>query len=251
MAMLLTKYDGKVSFPVFVEPKIDGVRCLIKNKIAKSRTGKVFQNMDLIISQLDPKFIWDGELYIKDSSFAQVSGLLRQKCALKSKVEKLEFHVFDVKINKLYSERRQIITENIIESKNIKIVSSFIVNSEKEILEFHKLFTSQNYEGTVIKQKDNVYTYGRSDQVQKLKDTFDSEFEIIGFTPDENGLVVWVCENDNIPFSVRPKGTDSERKTFYQNGKDYIGKYLTVQYKEIGSGNVPREPIGLGIRSIL
>jgi len=60
--------------PVFMQPKLDGVRCLIqcnprKMVVAYSRTGKEWKNIDHILNSLIPFFaehpdvILDGELY--------------------------------------------------------------------------------------------------------------------------------------------------------------------------------------------
>ena len=63
--------------PVFMQPKLDGVRCLIQQEfhkdgdkvVAYSRTGKQWLNIDHILQSLKPFFqgnpdvILDGELY--------------------------------------------------------------------------------------------------------------------------------------------------------------------------------------------
>ena len=62
-------------WPLYSQPKLDGVRCLIqyepmRNRIvAYSRTGKEWKNIDHILKELKPFFakypnhILDGELY--------------------------------------------------------------------------------------------------------------------------------------------------------------------------------------------
>ena len=63
--------------PVFIQPKLDGVRCVIQygdgvspGVKAYSRTGKLWKNIDHILEELVPFFmkhpqvILDGELYI-------------------------------------------------------------------------------------------------------------------------------------------------------------------------------------------
>ena len=77
------------SKPVFIQPKLDGVRCLIQYEnrprkkieclsgrltenvvVAYSRTGKVWKNIDHILEELAfffqkyPNVVLDGELYI-------------------------------------------------------------------------------------------------------------------------------------------------------------------------------------------
>ena len=73
------------SKPTFIQPKLDGVRCVIQAELVKiihedyvvlvtaySRTGKEWKNIDHILKQLKPFFakypnvILDGELYNHD-----------------------------------------------------------------------------------------------------------------------------------------------------------------------------------------
>ena len=70
--MLAHKYDdSRVDWdqPVYIQPKLDGVRCLFTKNGAYSRTGKQFMNLRHIEIALKPFFdqqpdvILDGELY--------------------------------------------------------------------------------------------------------------------------------------------------------------------------------------------
>jgi DNA ligase-1 len=70
--MLAHKFNIKrvdYSKPVYIQPKLDGVRCLFTKDGAFSRTGKQFKNLAHIELELIPFFkenpdvILDGELY--------------------------------------------------------------------------------------------------------------------------------------------------------------------------------------------
>ena len=100
-------YDDKV----FIQPKLDGVRCVIQcdNSEVKaySRTGKLWKNIDHILEELYPFFnefpnvILDGELYnhnLKDN-FEKIISLVRktkptEEDRLESR-EMVEFHCYD------------------------------------------------------------------------------------------------------------------------------------------------------------
>ncbi len=71
-AMLAHKFDDKRvdwSQPVYIQPKLDGVRCLFTKDGAYSRAGNKFMNIAHIELRLIPFFkqhpdvILDGELY--------------------------------------------------------------------------------------------------------------------------------------------------------------------------------------------
>ena len=78
--MLAYPVSGKpidYSKPTFIQPKLDGVRCIIQAEmdgtvIAYSRTGKEWKNIYHILKELKPFFykfpniILDGELYNHD-----------------------------------------------------------------------------------------------------------------------------------------------------------------------------------------
>ena len=101
------------SKPTFIQPKLDGVRCIIqydKGGMPKaySRTGKEWKNIDHILFNLaswfalNPKVILDGELYNHDlrDDFEKIISLVRKtKPTDEDRVEsaeKVQFHCYDV-----------------------------------------------------------------------------------------------------------------------------------------------------------
>ena len=87
-AMLAHKYNpDRADYPAYIQPKLDGVRCLFTAKGAFSRTGKQFMNVYHIEQQLNPFFaanpntVLDGELYnheLKDD-FEKIISLVRKQ----------------------------------------------------------------------------------------------------------------------------------------------------------------------------
>jgi len=101
-------YDNKV----FMQPKLDGVRCLIqydKGKVtAYSRTGKEWKNILHITSSLEKWFksnqttVLDGELYNHDlkDDFETIISLVRRQTPddidmLESR-DLVQFHCYDI-----------------------------------------------------------------------------------------------------------------------------------------------------------
>ena len=55
-AMLAHKYNpDKADYPAYIQPKLDGVRCVFTKDGAYSRTGKEFKNVDHIKKALKNK----------------------------------------------------------------------------------------------------------------------------------------------------------------------------------------------------
>ena len=85
--MLAHKYNpDKADYPAYIQPKLDGVRCVFTKDGAYSRTGKEFKNVDHIKKDLKvvfnryPNLILDGELYnhgLKDD-FEKIISLVRK-----------------------------------------------------------------------------------------------------------------------------------------------------------------------------
>ena len=130
------------SKPVFIQPKLDGVRCVIQaDKLpysigdtdnefeitAYSRTGKEWKNINHILTDLVPFFqkypnvILDGELYNHDlkDDFGKIISLVRKKRPtpdhkLESK-EMVEFHCYDIIDEELpFEQRIEFVTESLM-----------------------------------------------------------------------------------------------------------------------------------------
>lgn len=125
-----TKKKKVITFPCFVQPKLDGLRCVSYatrlpggNDTApavalQSRTGAFFTGLPHIAAALrpylsqHPSIVIDGELYTDQMPFEELAGLIKKKKITDSDVERLKkvkYHVYDiydrVQSNMPYSER--------------------------------------------------------------------------------------------------------------------------------------------------
>lgn len=133
-----------------------------------------------------------------------------------------------------------------------------LVRTEKiaVISEFRRLFAEfveLGYEGIMLRNAAGVYRANyRSNDLQKYKEFIEDEYRIIGYTQGEGrdaGAVIWLCETaDGKDFTVRPRGTMEQRRTWFSNGESYIGKNLTVIYQELTDEGKPRFPVGKAVR---
>ena len=266
--MLAHQYENKkkeIKFPCFVQPKLDGVRCVVVNNKLYSRNGNRFPELPHIENELSllnkDNLILDGELYTDDINFEKIVGLVKKfkKSEEDEKnSEKIYLNVFDYIHNKLPYEQRMKNLDNFFEKnknmKYIKQVKTEECKNQEAIYDFLEKYTKEGYEGVIIRNKKGNYEENsRSVNLQKLKKFIDEEFEIIDYTtPDtgkEVGCVIWICKTkDGKKFNVRPSGNYQERKNLYKNAKKFIGKMLTVRYQELTNGKVPRFPVGVAIR---
>jgi len=266
-----TKRKIDITFPCFVQPKLDGIRCLtyIKNGeiVNQSRQLKYFKNLEhinnemMVIFHIFPNIIFDGELYNHDIVFNQIAGIVKKeklKPEDREKLEHIQYHIYDCFSsgeNKTALERFDIIDKikNTYNFKYIKFVQTYNCTRKDDVVDkFHPEFIEQKYEGLILRNKDTPYEFTRTKNLQKYKTFSDDEFEIIGYKQGEghdDGTVIWKCKVKNgKEFDVRPMGTVKERSELYKNGDKCIGKMLTVTYQELSEFGVPRFPVGKTIR---
>lgn len=272
-----------MKFPLYVQPKIDGFRCLCyfdeenKKIVLLSRKNKEYKGLDMIKKQLKKiyyslknktscdeeneyfgKFLYlDGELYCKNIPFEELSGhLKRAQNHADYDLPSIKFLVFDCFSigNPTPFHKRTLYLKNKLNSnESIKYVETFLVDNLEKFEDKFKEFISDGYEGLMARNKDSFYEISkRSSHLQKYKKFMDDEFEIIGFVEgkgSDKGTVIWKCKTkENIVFNVRPTGTRKHRTNLFENAEKHIGEFLTVQYQELSSKKVPRFPVGKNIR---
>ena len=266
--MLAHRYNekkGDIKFPCFVQPKLDGVRCVVVGNKLYSRNGNRFPVLPHIENELKlynkNNLILDGELFTDDINFEKIVGLVKKYKKSEEDEKnslKIYLNVFDYIDSKLPFNKRLINLNQFFEkNKNMKYIKQVKTEEcpqEKNIEEFLEKYTKEKYEGLIIRNKSGLYEENtRSVHLQKLKKFIDEEFEIIDYTtPDQGkevGCVIWICKTkEGKQFSVRPSGNYQERKKLFREAKKYIGKMLTVRYQELTNGHVPRFPVGVTIR---
>lgn len=271
MPMLAHDYNKqkkKVIFPCYLQPKLDGYRCIYdtNTKTITSRQGKSFdvlKNSGQLFDELNKLQnlgILDGELYIHNEPFESL-GLLRKTKSLTYEdmnyLLKIEYHVYDI-IDELnsFKIRNENLKKIFIDNKfeKIKYVHTESVNDEESIIKFHEKNIESNYEGTMIRNTLGMYKQKfRSSDLLKYKDFLDGEFKIIDYTfekdtsgLDEN-LIVWIIIiKSNLQCKVRPMGTKIERKELYKNCisnfSQYKGRNLWCKYFELTTDGNLRFP---------
>ena len=255
------KKSSYIIYPCNVQPKLDGIRAIAVKNNLYSRNGLLFPTLEHIKSELlKSNLILDGELYTDDINFEKIVGLVRKSTKTKEEENlslKIYYNVFDIVDKTLTFKERYSILKNFIEKnsfKYIKLVKTEVCNKKEEIDNFLNKYIKEGYEGLIIRNIKGKYEEGlRSSNLIKLKKFKDEEFKIVDYTcpkiGKEVGCVIWICSTkEGKIFNVRPEGGYPERKKLYRNGKKYIGKMLTVKYQEMTNDNIPRFPVGVGIR---
>ena len=243
---------------VFIQPKLDGVRCyarLLDGKVRMfSRNHKEFNNCKHITKELEgffkqyPGIILDGELYnhkFKDN-FNEIISIVRTSKPKTSDRFKsssyLQYHVYDMfdghNPNADYAHRNNFLSKCLFAGlRSVKPVATEYGSNEGFIKYYKSKFLDQGYEGAMLRANE-PYQQRRSHGLQKVKDFHDTEFTITGFVEGNGkfkGGLGKFLGNDLEGRSVQvpyQKLKLKDRITLWEDRNYYLGKTATFEYFE-------------------
>lgn len=265
--MLAIKWDeSKIKFPCMIQPKLDGVRCIMYKDKSKeggevhlmSRRGKEL-NIPHIKAYLEknPHLLpLDGELYNHDSLSFQ--GIISAVKRLSKATDKIQIVVYDKPLKGYTNKQRQMalnlhIYQLQMTKAPIRVLETYRCDNMADIEKYHKQFTSKGYEGSIIRNMDGQYEFGyRSNNLIKKKDFIDEEFPILDVqeaSGRDAGTAIFVLRAKNgHAFNARPQGSKELRTQYLRDRKKLIGKQCTVKYQELSDYGIPRFPSAIAVR---
>ena len=269
-AMLAHKYnEDKADYPAYIQPKLDGVRCLFTKDGAFSRAGNQFMNVEHIEYDLKPVFnrypnlILDGELYnhgLKDD-FNKIISLVKKKKPTKDDrieaAQQVQYHMYDVASfpNATYTWRWGFINR-LTDSSMVRTSNYLVITESKVALDFdeaallHQKNLKLGYEGSIYRTLDGYYKGTRSWDLMKFKDFHDAEATIINYEVGKGkregtlGKFIMEDEDGNV-FGCPPgKGYNYKGMTdLLENIHDYIGQVATFTYFQRTPAGSYRHPL--------
>ena len=265
-AMLAHKYnEDKADYPAFIQPKLDGVRCLFTAKGAFSRANNQFMNVEHIEQALKPFFaknptaILDGELYnhgLKDD-FEKIISLVKKKKPTdidKAEAAQLvQYHMYDVASMTIatYVDRNLfILSESSFRPHScLQITKTQLATDFDDAQKFHANNLKLGYEGSIYRTPSGKYKGTRSWDLMKFKDFHDAEATIIDFVPGkgkrEGTLGKFIMrDHEGVEFGCPPgKGYDyNALAEMLENATQYIGQWATFTYFERTKAGSYRHP---------
>lgn len=263
MPMLALSYNDEKSKikwanPVYISPKMDGMRChiVVENGNIKlmSRAGKEIVTMKHIHDAIKPiispasNFILDGELYYH-GSFQENMRLIKK--VRPGETEKVCFVMYDIVSIKQYIDRfnfAKLIVDK-CKSDVIKLVETIQISSEADLILHHKDWLSKGFEGSMLRHGDTEYQSNkRSTSLLKYKDFQDTVLAITDITSNDaqtNHGTPWF-ELNGIKFKAGCKLSHIEREDLLINKDKYIGMQARLRYFETSEDGVPRFPVFVG-----
>jgi DNA ligase-1 len=263
LPMLCVQYTDRkkdLTFPIYVQPKIDGLRAIYQKENTTwnlySRLGNAFPHLTLILNELkSTNMILDGELFSFELTFQEINGLVRKKTLNETDIfnlNKIKYYVYDTVSDDPFTVRLEILITLFKKNsfKNLVLCPTEVCLKDSDIVPFHNKYVSEKFEGIILRNASGKYEEKvRSKNLQKYKTFLDSEYTITGFTEgegSEKGAIIWICSTGSgQSFNVRPAGSIPIRKKLFKQGNKYIGKLLTVKYFELTDEGIPRFPTTL------
>ena len=217
LAHTYEKNKTELKFPVFTQPKLDGIRCIISKEngklIAKTRNGRQIDSIPHILRDVqtlfgqDDNLILDGELYNHDlkENFNKITSLVRkQKPQRTSSDTEASFDKKEADFEEHLNESSKLIQYWIYDSPRIagfaedmdfsvrqetlstllSFSSSVVLVPTTEVHALHSLdniyerYLADGYEGKMIRL-DKPYENKRSKSLLKRKEFQDAEYKVL------------------------------------------------------------------------
>ena len=261
------KYGDKIEFPVWSQPKLDGVRCTISSFGTKSRNGKPFVTVPHIEEALSgffssfPDTVIDGELYNHDlrDNFEKIISLVRKtkptaEDLIESK-DSVEFHVYDIYSpsipNAPFSARYAQIVAYLSSIPYIKIVQTDQPVNQEALDNLYGSYMENGYEGQMIRL-DNEYQQKRSKYLLKRKEFQDKEFKINRL---EEGEGNWAGAVKRVYFTLEDgeeqkagiRGSHPFLAKMLEEADEYIGGDVTVRFQNRTTDGKLRFPVAIAL----
>ena len=196
-------------------------------------------------------YVFDGELIYKNNenlsdsqAFQKGTGIAQSKSGNK---EELKLVIFDMLplyqfINGIsketYRKRKERLNEfKKYETENIEVVKMFYDGTDQsKIWELLDYAEQNDMEGVMV-NLDTPYECKRTKNLIKVKKFYEFDLKIIGYeegtSRNKDKLGAFIVDFHGNAVNVGSGFSDLERENFWKNKENYIGRVITVKYKEV------------------
>ena len=250
---------------MFIQPKLDGVRCIFTKQGAYSRSGKKFKNVQHLRRELKPFFaahptvVLDGELYNHDfkDNFNKIISLVRTQHATKDQTL-IQFHCYDyvqTTNNHSFDWRNSRISQAIkayslnytkpVATIKVSNMGLAVINNNKNL--------KAGYEGSILRT-NLPYENKRSNNLLKFKAFEDTEATITGYVEGKgkrSGTIgkFLAVDSNGITFGMPVMAKYEIMRDMLANADSYIGKVATFTFFQRTPAGSYRHPLFKAIRN--
>jgi len=275
-------------YPLYISPKLDGIRCVITEDGPKTRTLKPIANKFI---QKELGFMslkgLDGELIVGPPNDKDVFNTTTRGVRKVDGEPDFTYYVFDfwdqptTKYGSRIAELEYFVHDI---HPRVKFLKSTLVDTPEELLQVEQDTLNLGYEGIIIRAGDGLYKFGRTTMKEhnayKLKRFEDAEAYVIGMVPkyrndneaftnelgrtarskkasglvelETMGALILRDVETGVEFQCGSGFDDEQRKWWYLNWHRMMADKALVVYKKflIGEKDKPRHPIFKGVRMV-
>ncbi len=251
--MLANVYQPSSSSPLdltkyWVSEKYDGVRAYWDGKRLISRQGNEFHPPQWFVADF-PKIALDGELWLGRDQFDRLSGIVRKRKPISSEWLQVRYMVFDLPEQAgNFDQRLSTMRSMTGYPEWLKMAEQWRIANEAELLSQLAVFVKAKAEGLMLHNGHSHYLAKRSNDLLKLKPSFDMEGTVMAYQEGKgkySGMMgaLWIeaflanTKGEVIKqlFKLGSGFTDYEREH-----PPEIGSEITFQYSGLTSQGKPR-----------
>ena len=250
--------------PLWASPKLDGVRIIVRDGLAITRSGKPYPNQHVQETFGKLEGI-DGELILGSPCAPDVFNVTRAAVMSKGGQPQVTLYAFDCFTCPGPVEKRwQAMQEVIAGHGHAQAVEQHKITTMAQLGQLEEQLLALGYEGLMLRRLASPYKFGRSTVSEgyllKLKRCAHDEARIVGLQQlvnqhgqAEEMLGAFVVEDikNGVRFNVGSGLNHSERQSFWQMGSAMLGKLLRYRHFPVGAKDKPRFPVYAGLRSAL
>ena len=252
----------------FVSRKLDGVRCLTvidANGEPKffSRQGKEFLTLDNLKTDIKAlglkNTVLDGEVCIlNENGNEDFAGIIKE---IKRKdhtiatpfywmFDMLDMQDFNSKTSEVTFGQRIADLNALFNTSKLKLYSPLLIGVLEQRIGNDQIFSEMmaeskagGWEGLMLR-KDSTYKGKRSNEILKVKQMFDDEYIVVDLENDVHRVIVDGAEVEELMLKnviIEHKGnrvhvgsgfSHEQRRHYFTNPNEILGKQITVQYFE-------------------
>ena len=258
-------------FPVWVDPKLDGIRCICVKKGGDvrlyTRAGHLIETVPSIVEAIkgahELDFMLDGELMARNWNESQSTVF-----ASVNKVDdtNMVYNVFDAmtwvewdtqQCQTPYCARMALASAIVIMlgtvSQRVRLVGGKLAYSTDDVLQEYQANIALGYEGIMLKDPQAPYQFKRSRAIMKLKPKHTWEGTITGWQKGAlnskfaDHFGAFVVNINGVETQVGGGYTDAQRNEIYEalcrNPNAFIGRIAEVEGQELTPDGKVRFPV--------
>lgn len=283
--MLAAVWDpAKATYPYLATPKVDGIRFLMVDGVALSRTFKPIRNahVQALLAAHLPDGV-DGELTAGDTFQSSTSAIMAAKGQPDFHAWLFDYVPAGAETIPAYADRVAALAEVVagvdLPFRCTALTDTRRVECEADVRAAAADYVAHGFEGAMLRSPGGTYKFGRATVKEnillKVKAFRDAEATVIGFVEklhntnaaerdafnrakrshrkegmagaDTAGALL-VKRADGVTFKIGSGLNDELRAAIWADQPAYMGRVVKYKFFDVGVKDKPRHPVFLGFR---